>query len=256
MVFDSTPLNDGLYFFLQLIHRLYPEDAFHYVIAMAIKEKKTDEEIYKEVQKNLPEIKPFLQKLTFIAPQQRRLKKEMQKQTLQILSGAGVINGSIQVGGAGNYLSGIKKQLQLKGNIVFIDDTGNSLKDIIQENNRTPNESVDLVACYTGLHHYPEEYLVDFVNFIGRVLRKGGMFIMREYDVKTAPMQTFVSVVHSVISISENKSWVMDAKEYRVFRPLEEWVNIVTAYGFEDTGKRITQHKDPTNNTMMAFRKM
>lgn len=65
-VFNSTALNDGLYFFMQLIHRYYPEDAFHYAIAMAIKEKKTDEDIYREVLKSLPEIKPFLQKLTYI----------------------------------------------------------------------------------------------------------------------------------------------------------------------------------------------
>jgi hypothetical protein len=46
-VFDSTPLNDGLYFFLQTVYRHYQEDEFHLLLAMATKEKKEDEEIYK-----------------------------------------------------------------------------------------------------------------------------------------------------------------------------------------------------------------
>ncbi|HWB24269.1 MAG TPA: methyltransferase domain-containing protein [Chitinophagaceae bacterium] len=254
-VFDSSALNDGLYFFLQLIYRLYPEDAFHYLIAIALKEKKTDEEIYKEVQRNLPGIKPFLQKYTYTKPTARRQRKELQRQTLAFLHDKKVINGYLQVGLKDNYAKGLKKHIKIKGDIFCTENIipGNPVDVVELIKHNIKSDSVDLVTCYNGLHHYPDEYLGDIIKFIHRVLRKGGIFIVREYDVKTTAMQTFVSVIHSVMNVGANVSWATNVNEYRSFRPAEEWSNIITSFGFEDLGKRVIQEKDPTMNTMMGF---
>lgn len=251
-VFNSTPLNDGLYFFLQLIYRLYPEDAFHYAIAMAIKEKKTDEEIYKEVLKSLPEIKPFLQKLTFIRKMRQQLKKELQYQTLDILSDRTAINGYLQFGGSHNYASAIKKRVKIKGvNIVVPGEKG--IADSLEQHKGLADASIDVVALYNGLHYYTDEQLRGVMNFINHVLRKDGIIVIREYDVANEARQVFLDIIHSVINLANNVAWAIESKEYRTFKPIAEWSSIITAHGFKDTGKRIIQQKDPTLNTLMAF---
>lgn len=250
-VFNSTPLNDGLYFFLQLIYRVYPEDAFHYAIAMAIKEKKTDEEIYKEVLKSLPEIKPFLQKLTYIRRTNLNLKKELQQQTANILSDRTTIDGYLQLGGSYNYTAALKKKAKIKGYIMTPGEK--SINGSLEQHATLADRSVDVVALYKGLHFYTEEQLKSILGFAGRVLRKGGAIIIREYDVANEHRQLFLDVIHSVINLANNVSWPVESKEYRVFKPATEWSSIIAAYGFKDTGKRLIQQKDPTLNTLMAF---
>lgn len=249
-VFNSTPLNDGLYFFLQLIYRLYPEDAFHYAIAMAIKEKKTDEDIYREVLKSLPEIKPFLQKLTYTRRTNLKLKKELKQQTADILSGKTAIDGYLQLGGSHNYIGALKKKAKIKGYVMMPGVKG---IENLEQHATITDESVDVVALYNGLHFYTEEQLRDIMGFINRVLRKGGLVIIREYDVVNEHRQLFLDVIHSVINLANNVQWPVENKEHRVFKPATEWSSIITAYGFKDTGKRLIQQKDPTLNTLMAF---
>lgn len=272
-VFESTALNDGLYFFLQLIYRQYPEDAFHYIIALAIKEKKTDEEIYKEVLKGLPEIKPFLQWLNYTLPGIQKTRKELRRQLQRVLNNTKEINGYLEAGSKGNYLKAIPKGIKIKGHVNVMDDVvpAPSIKGMMERGrfgkaghfiplnynavSTIHPESIDVATCYEGLHHCPEDRLNEFITGIHRVLRPGGFFILREYDVKTPDMQMFADIIHTVMSAATNIPWKQQAQELRNFRPAEEWSNIICSYGFEDLGYRILQEKDPTINTLMVFRK-
>src|SRR4051794_28193397 len=108
-VFSDTRRSDDFYRFLQVIFNLYPEDKFHYLIASRTKEKKTDEEIYKAVQQGLPKIKPFLSEVTLALPALKKQKKEIAKQVLQLLSGKTEINGYLEIGSTGRYISELRK---------------------------------------------------------------------------------------------------------------------------------------------------
>lgn len=48
-----------------------------------------------------------------------------------------------------------------------------------------PSESADLVTMNQGLHHLPYEEISKFLGEVLRILRPGGLFIMREHDAKT-----------------------------------------------------------------------
>lgn len=275
-VFESTALNDGLYFFLQLVHRRYPEDAFHYTIALAIKEKKTDEEIYKEAQRNLAEIKPFLQWLNYTLPGLRKLRKELRLQVAQVTGDRHIINGYLEIGTKGRFAGIFNKNIKVKGPVYVMDEAQppGSIKGMLERGRfgsaghfipldyevtnmaNIPAESLDMVTCYNGLHFCPDERLGDFITKMHRVLRKGGLFIIREYDVTTQPMQLFASIVHTVTNLGANVPWAKEVKEYRSFRSAEEWSNIICSYSFEDKGYRLRQDKDPTLNTLMAFEKL
>ena len=70
-----------------------------------------------------------------------------------------------------------------------------------------PDESLDLVTCYIGLHHCPIDRLEAYLASIFRVLRKGGHFVLRDHDAKTAEMKTFCSLVHTVFNVGFGVSW-------------------------------------------------
>lgn len=275
-VFSDTKWSDAFYRFLQVIFHLYPEDKFHYLIASTAKEKSTDEEIYKTVQQNLSTIKPFLSELTLALPALKKQKKEMSRQVLQLLGNKKQINGYLEIGSTGRYISDLRKHIALSGNIFLTNDIapGNSIADIFERGqlnkigqfipltyqpiskNDIADESVDLVTCHIGLHHCPTELLEGYIKSIHRILRPGGLFIMRDHDVKTSEMATFVSLVHTVFNLGLNVSWETDSSEFKSFKSIDEWSKIVSAYGFKDKGERILQDKDPSDNTLICFTKI
>jgi len=275
-VFSDTIWSDKFYRFLQVIFHLYPEDKFHHLIATTSKEKSNDEEIYKSVQNNLPKIKPFLSELTLALPALKKQKKEMSKQVLQLLGNKTAINGYVEIGSTGRYISDLKKHISLSGEIFLTNDIEptNSIADIMERGqiskfgtffplnyqpiskSQIADESIDLITCHIGLHHCPLELLEGYIKSLHRILRKGGLFIMRDHDVKTPEMATFVSLVHTVFNLGLNVSWETDNAEFVCFKSIDEWSKLISTYGFKDTGERILQDKDPSDNTLVSFTRL
>jgi SAM-dependent methyltransferase len=274
-VFSDTVWSDKFYRFLQVIFHLYPEDKFHHLIASTSKEKNTDEEIYKYVQTNLSQIKPFLSELTLALPALKKQKKEMSNQVLQLLGDKKNIIGYLEIGSTGRYISELRKHISLSGNTYITNDIepSNAIADIMERgqfskigkffslNNYQPiteiaAESIDLITCHIGLHHCPHDFLDGYIKSIHRILRKDGLFIMRDHDVKTPEMATFVSLVHTVFNLGLNVSYETDSSEFKSFKSIDEWSKILTSYGFKDSGSRILQDKDPSDNTLVSFTKL
>ncbi|QIP12591.1 class I SAM-dependent methyltransferase [Spirosoma aureum] len=276
-VFDETKPRDAFYRFLQVVFHLYPEDKFHHLIREVTKTETSDERIYKTVQDRLPSIKPFLSELTYALPALKTQKKEMTRQTLELLPKGAQINGYVEIGSPGRYISHLRKHLPISGPIYLINDVAptNSPADIMERgqlgkigtfvelNDYEPispdaiaSESVDLVTCLIGLHHARPEKLAGFINSIRRILRPGGWFILRDHDVKTADMAKFVSLVHTVFNLGLNISWEIDQQDYKGFKPIEEWSRLISQAGFSDAGKRLLQANDPSDNTLVLFTKI
>ena len=276
-VFSDTKWSDDFYRFLQVIFHLYPEDKFHHLIATTTKQRNSDEEIYKAVQAELPKIKTFLSELTYALPALKKQKKELTGQILQILGSKTKINGYLEIGSTGRYISELRKHIDLSGTIYLTNDIepSNSIGDIFERgqlkklghfiplndyapitNSQIPDESIDLVTCNIGLHHCTPAALNNYLQSIHRILRKEGIFIIRDHDVKTPEMAVFVSLVHTVFNLGLNVSWEMDSKEFKSFKSIDEWSNIVSAQGFKDSGQRILQDKDPSLNTLLSFIKV
>lgn len=273
-VFSDKVWSDKFYRFLQVIFHLYPEDKFHYLINETTKTCGTDEEIYKKIQSDLPKIKPFLSELTLALPALKKQKKEMSNQVLQLLGDRKNIKGYLEIGSTGRYISELIKHISLSGQIFITNDIepSNSIADIMERGqiskigkfislkNYQPiteieTESIDLITCHIGLHHCPHELLDGYIKSIHRILKKNGQFIMRDHDVKTNEMATFVSLVHTVFNLGLNVSWETDHSEFKSFKSIDEWCEILTTYGFQDSGKRILQDNDPSDNTLVSFTK-
>lgn len=275
-VFDQTKPRDAFYRFLQVVFHLYPEDKFHHLIGEVTKTETSDETIYKTIQNRLPSIKPFLSELTYALPALKVQKKEMSRQMLELLPKGAHVNGYAEIGSPGRYISDLRKHLPISGPIYLINDVAPTFSpaDIMERGQLTklgtfveshdfdaippsaiPDESVDLVTCLIGLHHTRPEKLTDFIGSIRRILRPGGWFILRDHDVKTKDMATFVSLVHTVFNLGLNITWEVDKADYKDFKPIDEWSKIITKVGFTDAGKRLLQANDPSDNTMALFTK-
>jgi SAM-dependent methyltransferase len=235
-----------------------------------------DEAIYRHIQKELPTIKPFLAELTYALPSLFKQKKEMARQTLQLLDDKKHINGYLEIGSTGRYISELQKHIKVMGSIVLVNEAAPSyspvdiaergglrkLGDFYALNNyeslstAIADASLDVVTCYVGLHHAPLDRLEAFIASIARVLRAGGVFILRDHDVTTPQMHSFVSLVHTVFNAGLNEPWEVNEQELRHFRPIAEWVSILASHGLIDGGQRILQANDPSDNVLLAFTKI
>ena len=273
-IFDNTESSDRFYKFLQVIFHLYPEDKFHHLIADKSSSLTSDEAIYEAVQKDLKSITPFLSALTYALPALKKQKKEMSNQVLQILKGRNVVNGYLEIGSTGRYISELKKHILITGPVYLMNDIApnNGIADIMERGKlgkigtffqldyqpipqQIADESLDVVTCHIGLHHCPVELLPGFVESIKRVLKPGGLFIVRDHDVNSEEMRVFASLVHTVFNLGLHEEWSKNVAEYRSFRSVEEWVALLSQSGFSDLNFRILQQNDPSMNTLLAFAK-
>ena len=273
-VYDDMRRQDAFYLFLQNVYRIYPEDRFHTLIKEACGRHAGDEAIYRELQQKLPAIKPFLAELTYALPALAKQKREMARQTLELLRARREFDGYVEIGTTGRYASHLRKHLALRGELVLVNDVPPSLSpvDIVERGRLAklgryvpladyaplaeaaiPSASADLVSCYIGLHHIEPQALAPFVASIRRVLRPGGIFILRDHDVTTPAMHHFVSLAHAVFNAGLGVPWETNLRELRHFAPVAEWVRRLEAAGLRDTGKRLLQAHDPSDNVLMAF---
>jgi SAM-dependent methyltransferase len=201
----------------------------------------------------------------------------MTRQTLEMLDAKREIDGYVEIGTTGRYLSHLRKALRIRGPMILVNDLPptNSPVDLIERgrlrklgtwvplNNYEPLSqtdipdcSIDLVTCYVGLHHMKPERLDPFLRSIWRILRPGGLFILRDHDVKTPEMHAFVSLAHTVFNAGLGLPWDVNQQELRYFSSVNEWSQRLQSAGFCDTGRRLAQTNDPSDNMLMSFKKI
>jgi FAD/FMN-containing dehydrogenase len=271
--FDPT-WHDAFYRFLQNIYRIYPEDRFHTLIKNGCAAHADDQSIYRYIQYRLKDINPALADFSYALPSLAKQKREMLRQTLELLGERREFDGYVEIGSTGRYAGVLRKHLRLRGPLVLVNDLAptNSPVDIVERGQlaklgsfvplsdyapiasaSVADASADLVSCYIGLHHIEPKELDPFVRSIVRMLRPGGVFILRDHDVKTPEMHAFVSLAHAVFNAGLGVPWETNAKELRYFTSVDEWSRRLGALGLRDTGKRLLQAHDPTDNVLMAF---
>ena len=273
-VYSDLKWHDAFYRFLQNIYRIYPEDRFHTLIKKACAAHRDDESIYRYIQLHLHTIKPAFAELFYALPSLAKQKREMLRQTLELLGERRDIDGYVEIGSTGRYAGVLRKHLRLSGPLVLVNDVppSNSPVDIVERGQlaklgtyvplddyapisaaSVPDASVDFVSCYIGLHHIEPRKLEAFVASIRRMLRPGGLFVLRDHDVTTPEMDAFVSLAHTVFNAGLGAPWEVNRQELRFFTSVAEWSRRLQGAGLRDSGKRLLQAHDPTDNMLMAF---
>ncbi|NCF20286.1 MAG: FAD-binding protein [Haliea sp.] len=276
-VLGNTHWADRLYRFLQVVFTLYESEKLFTLLDTAARRFTDDESIYKHVLAQLPQIRPKRQLTRHVLPAIRKQKQVLAGQTKSILRDAGIVNGYLEIGSTGFYVGELQKHLMLKPPLLVMDQQapGYTPADIVKRgrvrqygtfidlddyapisSSAIGDSSLELVTCYIGLHHCPPDRLPAFLRSIARILKSGGVLVLREHDVGSREMAEFVSVIHSVFNAGTEETWEFNNREERHFNTLGFWVEAIERHGFIDMGNRICQDRDPTANTLLVFRRV
>jgi len=283
-VFGFSGSSDDFYRFLQVVFRLQPEDRMHQLIQEACERHpltndaqfNPDETIYRDIQQKVSDLRPWHSAASYALPALAVQKAEMTRQTLQLLGTRTELDGYLEIGSTGRYASRLRKSVKMTGPMYFVADEAptRSLVDIAERGrlgslgrylplddysplgDAIEDESMDFVSCLIGLHHVPPAKLDGFLASIARVLRPGGVFVLRDHDVGSPAMEAFVSLVHAVFNCGTEVNWEDNAAERRHFAPVTTWIGRVEQHGLVDEGYRLLQANDPSANTLMSFVKM
>ena len=274
-------LKRGLEEFLTHIFTLLPAQVLSNLIGTITLQSKDDQEIYRRLIKALPSVTtkaarpshPFAYRIKLFYRSFQSLTQqvdEMTRQTKQLVKTKS-IQGYLEIGTPGRYVKSLKKALNISGPFFIMPSPqtsfalferksllsiGKTIPLTYQPINTAtiPNESLDLVTCYIGLHHIPPALLDGFISSLHRILRKGGMLIIRDHN-RTEELNPLLHVVHSVYNAVTGVSKKDECAEIRNFQPLQFWIDTVTTHGFSVSSTHLLQKNDPTQNTLLCFTK-
>ena len=241
-------------------------------------EKLDDKAFYRLFKEIVPSLKPsffFYHQLKAL----RLQKKEIARQIKTILGNKRSFTNCVEIGNPATYLQAISSDITLNGTIYAVAEQKNAtdvvqafkfratqkpvfynqfvpLADYAPISTTIPDQSVELVVCTIGLHHVPVEKLDAFISSISRILKPGGMFILRDHDCTSPELYSLVYAAHSIYNaVATNESVESECNEYRNFQPLSYWIDATQKHGLHVGSERILQDGDSTLNTLISFTK-
>lgn len=277
-ILEDTEIHDRLYFFLKNVFRLYPEDAFFALIKQELSQHSKAITFYNSVQDKLDSISPKLADLRYALPALYKQKRVIADQTKQLFKDSNTLSplkDYLEIGTKGRHVKDNANNLAIQGHAYVLNDEkpNNSLVDILDRgtwsqrftyidlNNYADIQSIseqhlDLISCYVGLHHIKPNRFQLFLDSLFSKLKSGGYFILRDHDCKTDNDVILCHLIHAVFNIGTKTPWHEEANEYRYFRTMKEWEDILSNYRLQrvsDNG--FLQDGDPSNNMLVLFQK-
>ena len=278
---NPTQRNEFIEHFFTNIFNIESKDKLKNLMAKAVADPRNsnDDDIYQYIKEHLDEgssdpLNEF-SKVVKSLLQTRWQRKELVKETVTILhrlKRLGKINGLVSIGDTGKLVRELTENEFVSGNVWIVHDDLGGLVQMIERgsenevgefvqidyNNpifiKIPSESADLITLNIGLHHFPQETILPFLNEVYRILRKGGLFIVREHDA-TPEIIPILDLAHSTFNAVTGVSQLNDRHEIRAFRPILEWRKIMESVGLTDSYLYEIEAGDPTIDEMMCFYK-
>lgn len=263
--------------FLTNVFHLYPDEALQDLITRITATGLDDSQIYQQLQRELPAIKPFLSELTYAIPALAKQKHIIAGQTRELLGDIKQIDGCLEFGSGGRYLDALEEIYQIGDRRYFVAERtpGNSLADIVDRGQlslagefmeldsykvnlqeKIASSSLDLVTVYIGFHHCPLALRDTFIDGVRDVLKPGGLLVVRDHDAHNEDMFRSVSLAHDVFNMGTGEPWAYNAAELRNFYSLAMLDEMLSSHGFKSDGRKLFQSGDPTLNALMLYRRV
>lgn len=278
-IFSDPALREQFSPFLDNVLRQIQSDKFWPVID-TINHDQSDNQLYADMLKTVESKKSSFDVFHKIKALHHQ-KTILGNQAQQLLGNHTTITDCVEIGTPGTYMTSMNHFLTIKGDSYVINDK-QSWSDYAQAltfkprngflpNNRfvplndyapikpedIPSNSIDLVICFIGLHHIQAEKLDEFITSIHRILRPGGVFLLREHNVINSTIESIVHAAHSTYNaIMTGETVETETHEYRNFRPLHYWIELLEQHGLKTGSERLLQNGDPSLNTMIKFTKI
>jgi SAM-dependent methyltransferase len=268
IVIENPVLSSKLMQFFEYIFTVYPAQKYHNLVTKAVVESSNDQEAYRYIIDHLSTLEQsrFTTLVTSLASLKQQ-RNELADQAALFL-GDKKIDGYLELGTPGRYIKALQKRCSLSGETIVAPYSSGIVNIIEREKivsgyrtiplDYSPlaisEESLDLVSCFIGLHHIPHEKLDPFLDSVVRVLRPGGLFIVRDHDGEP-DFIPFLNVIHSVYNAGTGVSCEDEQAEVRLFKPISEWKHILARHGLKVRPLELLQKGDPSANTLLCFYK-
>ena len=269
--------NEFLQNFFKNIFNIESGDKLKSFLAKAIADPRnvTDTDVYQALAHELATSDGPLNQITKIwrsIMQIRRQRKELSNETATILHRLGIsdLNGLVNIGDTGKLVKNLIDSGAVSGNVWVVHDDLGGLPAMLERESEEevgefvfidyknptrldiPDNAADLVTLNQGLHHFPQQSLIPFLQEVYRVLRPGGLFIVREHDASDELIPV-LDLAHSIFNVVTGVSVTLEREEIRAFRPVVEWRKIMESVGLMDTYLYEMEKGDPTLDEMMCF---
>ena len=272
--------NEFIEHFFSNIFNIESKNKLKGLMAKAIADPRNtnDNEVFQYIKQHLDDSDgPFNQisKMWKGILQTRRQRKEFVKETVTILhrlKRLNKIDGYVSIGDTGKLVRELTENKFVTGKVWVVHDGLGGIPQMIERGSenevgefvfidykdpvtvKVPSGSADLVTLNQGLHHFPQESIMPFLYEVRRILRKGGLFIIREHNAVPELIPS-LDIAHSIFNVVTGVSVISNREEIRAFRPLLEWRKIIESTGLTDTYLYAMEEGDPTEDEMMCFYK-
>jgi len=277
-IFASNILTYKFKEFLKNIFYLVPPEKLFLLIKTFMKENPdaTDIDVFEYVKSYMAsfyfpgKILHKYRTIKILSDQRKDFVQQLKNITEKI--GVTEINGYVSIGDAGRNIALMKSVLQISGNIYVVNDK-QSMVDIIERgqirsvgkfvlfdyDNDTNFDiadcSTDLVTCLMGLHHFSINNLNQLVKSVHRILRKNGLFIIREHNAYPE-LVPILNAAHNIFNAVTGETLENEQRENRQFRKINEWIKLIENIGFKNIEFYQMQNNDSTEDFMICFRKI
>ena len=157
-------------------------------------------------------------------------------------------------GGNGNILSGLNDTYQLpQTNFMCVETKSewvesysfnhSNITYLFWENNHIPipDHACDVVFCMVSLHHMIDDTILQTIKEINRIMKKGGLLIIKEHDANNEKSNHLIHWEHHLYHILDcaYQNKVIDIEHYTAhtihnFKSKESWQHIIIQqHGFE-----------------------
>lgn len=263
--------------FLEVVLQRVDTKPFYDLLEDIMQYNDTHEEIYTELCKRLPEIAPgMLGSLPRILGSLSAIKSDLGAQAHDLLrDDIKTIDGLVEIGYPGRFVAGFKQHYQVTGQVVAVYEAP-SITDYIQTgfpraydkfqplNYAAPDlsgladNSADVITCYVGLHHFPQDKLDAFLRDLRRVLRPNGHFILVDHDVTDEASMSMAHMAHMIFNAVNGESVENEMNELRNFQPMTYWQEQLQKHDLvSDTLEPrapMIRDGDPSRNQMVCFK--
>jgi FAD/FMN-containing dehydrogenase len=279
-VFSNPELSRKFEKFLSnILEEVRPEE-FNPLIQDILTYADSEEDIFKELHRRMPEIAPsFITSTRRVLRSLDTIKEDLSNQAFELMNTDATernkpINGILEVGYPGRFLKPMIQKIGITGKVEVMQEAP-AITDLFQSGfprahskahnldfnkpkfDHIEDKSFDLVTCFVGLHHFDDAALHEFLFNLNRIIKDDGSFLLMDHDVTDETSHAMASLAHSVFNAVKGASLEEEFHETRNFRSIEQWEEILKMYGFElqPSPRTMIRKDDPSLNTMVRFKK-
>lgn len=115
------------------------------------------------------------------------------------------------------------------------------------------DDSFDLITCLMVLHHISEENMPILLSEISRVMKPGGVVILREHDVHKDSEKKALDIMHNLYDYVWNDITANDQQWGTNYKNNTEWTNLFISHNFNIYTKASIFYNFNLNPTMSYF---